>query len=314
MTMSPTEGSAKELEHAEMLEDTPSIPPGTGVIPDSDAGVPPSLYKDLLEAYGRQEREIGQRTMALATMAHELKTPLAIIVGYIELLLSQRAGTLNERQRQILEDSQLNCARLQKFVQDFLTYSALEAGKITMKLERGDLNACISEVCSYWQNRFQAQGVALYFPMSPRLEPFEFEYHKVQQVVSNLLENSLKFISPGGTVWVSAEPYRWERRSRQGSGLPVERRKEVTAVPNCVRVTVADTGPGISAEYHQEIFDDFFKVPDQVDNSDGSGLGLAIARRLVNAHGGKIWVESESGAGAKFSFLLPLLPKPAQGS
>lgn len=304
------EGSAEEARNARIVEDPSRIPPTAALSADAEGSVPPSLYKDLLEAYGRQEREIGQRTMALATMAHELKTPLAIIVGYIELLLSQRAGPLSDRQRQILEDCQSNCARLQKFVQDYLVYSALEAGKIHMKFEQGDLNACLSEVCSYWQGRFQAKGVALYFPKSPKLEPFEFEYHKVQQVVSNLLENALKFISPGGTVWLTAEPYRWERRTRQGAALTVERRKEMAATANSARVTVADTGPGIAPEYHQEIFDDFFKVPDQEDQSGGSGLGLAIARRLVHAHGGKIWVESEPGAGSKFSFLLPLQPKP----
>jgi two-component system sensor histidine kinase/response regulator len=262
-------------------------------------------YKDLLEAYTRQENEIRQRTMALATLAHELKTPLAIVAGYVELLLGQRAGSLNDRQRQILEDSQSNCARLQKFIQDFLATSALEAGKVTMNFEGGDLNACLSEVCGYWLDRFYSRGVALYFPLNPRLEPFEFDSFKVQQVVSNLLDNALKFIRPGGTVWVTAEPYYWERRNRQDSPLNQERRREAAPITNSIRVTVSDTGSGIAPEYLQEIFDDFFKVPEQNDNAGGTGLGLAIARRLVQAHGGKIWVESEPGAGSKFSFLLP---------
>ena len=77
-------------------------------------------------------------------------------------------------------------------------------------------------------------------------------------------------------------------------------------MPNGVRVTVADTGCGIAPEYHQEIFDEFFKLPQAGEPCTGSGLGLAIARRLVQAHGGKIWVESEPGAGSKLSFLLPL--------
>jgi signal transduction histidine kinase len=308
-----SQAAAIKADSSRTPEQKQPVPSNAGSGPDVSGSVAPSLYKDLLEAYARQEKEIRQRTIALATMAHELKTPLAIIIGYIELLLSQRGGSLNDRQRQILEDSQSNCARLQKFIQDYLAYSALEAGKINLKVECGDLNACLSEVCSYWRARFDAKGVALYFPISSKLEPFEFEYHKVQQVVSNLLENSLKFISSGGTVWLTAEPHRWERRSRQTSYLVPERRKDSTSTANSVRVTVADTGPGIAPEYHQEIFDDFFKVPDQEDNSGGSGLGLAIARRLVQAHGGKIWVESEPGSGSKFSFLLPLHPKENQG-
>ncbi len=270
----------------------------------------PPFYQDLLEAYARQENEIRQRTIALATMAHELKTPLAIIAGYIELLLGQRAGPLNDRQRQILVDSQTNCVRLQKFIQDFLATSALEAGKVTMRFERGDLNACLSEVCGFWMDRFHTRGVALYFPQNLKLEPFEFDSYKVQQVVSNLLDNALKLTPSSGTVWVTAEPHHWERRSRQDvPPLAEERRREAAAAPNAIRVTVADTGPGIAPEYHQEIFDDFFKVPDQQAQSEGTGLGLAIARRLVQAHGGKIWVESEPGTGSKFSFLLPVKPR-----
>jgi len=266
------------------------------------------LYKDLLEAYARQQNETRQRTIALATMAHELKTPLAIIAGYIELLLGQRAGPLNSRQCQILDDSRSNCTRLERFIQDFLASSALEAGKVTMKFERGDLNACLSEVCGYWLDRFHTKGVAVYFPINTKLEPFELDFYKVKQVVSNLLDNALKFTKSGGTVWLTAEPYHWERRARQDLQLTQERRKGSAPVTNAIRVTVADTGPGIAPEYHQEIFDDFFKVPDEGDRSGGTGLGLAIARRLVQAHGGKIWVESEPGAGSKFSFLLPLKP------
>ncbi len=295
---------AEQNEMPEGYQPLWSTDPGSA----ATAGILPPLYKDLLEAYARQEKEIRERTIALATMAHELKTPLAIIAGYIELLLGQRAGSLNDRQRQILEDSQSNCARLQKFIQDFLASSALEAGKVTMKFERGDLNACLSEVCGYWVDQFHAKGVALYFPSNPKLEAFAFDYCKVQQVVSNLLDNALKFTKLSGTVWVTAEPHYWERRSRQDLLLTQERRSETAAATNAIRVTVADTGPGIAAEYHQEIFDDFFKVPDQEDQSGGTGLGLAIARRLVQAHGGKIWVESGLGAGSKFSFLLPLRP------
>jgi signal transduction histidine kinase len=299
------------------MAENPETPVGSQTSPwtteagsAAPSGPLPPFYQDLLEAYARQENEIRQRTIALATMAHELKTPLAIIAGYIELLLGQRAGPLNDRQRQILVDSQTNCVRLQKFIQDFLATSALEAGKVTMRFERGDLNGCLSEVCGFWMDRFHTRGVALYFPQNLKLEPFEFDSYKVQQVVSNLLDNALKLTRSGGTVWVTAEPHHWERRSRQDvPPLAEERRREAAAAPNAIRITVADTGPGIAPEYHQEIFDDFFKVPDQQAQSEGTGLGLAIARRLVQAHGGKIWVESEPGTGSKFSFLLPFKPR-----
>jgi len=90
-------------------------------------------------------------------------------------------------------------------------------------------------------------------------------------------------------------------------GVLTERRRQASALPNSVKISVADTGPGIPAEYHIEVFDDFFRLP-TTERQSGMGLGLAIARRLMGSMGGKIWVESEPGAGSKFSFILPLTP------
>jgi signal transduction histidine kinase len=259
----------------------------------------------MLEASARLKEEADRRAVALASAAHEMKTPLAIVAGYIELLLSEKPGALNDQQRRALKDSHVNCRRLQRVIQDFLTWSALETGKIAMNLEPGDIRACLSEVYEIWLPLFQKKGVALYFLCSDAPEQFSFDYLKVQQMVSTLLENALKFTPAGGTVWISAERYRWDHRAGQKGPLKEEQplgREE----PNSVRVTVADTGPGIPPEYLHEIFDDFFQIP-QVDSRPvGTGLGLAIARRLVHGHDGKIWAESEVGAGSRFSILLPL--------
>ncbi|MGH9445543.1 MAG: sensor histidine kinase [Terriglobia bacterium] len=259
--------------------------------------------KELLEAYQRLQEENRRRTVALGTAAHQLKTPLAIIAGYIELLLTRKPGKVSERQQQILKEVQFNCSRLRQYIEDFLSYSALETGKHSLKLKMADMNECLSELYSYWLSSFQKKGVALYLPSQKKLPVFSFDYDKVQHVVSNLLENALKFTPAGGTVWLTAETYTWERRSRQEQSFGHERRRQAASAPNAVRVTVSDTGPGIAPEYHQEIFDDFVKLPDA---AGGTGLGLAIARRLVLAHSGKIWVESELGRGSFFSFLLPL--------
>ena len=268
-----------------------------------------SAYSELLEAFEHLQEESRRRSAALGTAAHQLKTPLAIIAGYVDLLLTEKAGSLNERQRQILDESRFNCVRLHKFIEDFLSYSALETGKLVLKFEAGDLHACLSELYDYWLSSFNKKGVALYFPLKRyALTPFAFDYGKVQHVVSNLLENALKFTAAGGTVWLTAEPYRWERRSRQQRGARAERRKSPWREPNAVRVSVSDTGPGIAAEYRQEIFDDFVKLTRPGEHREGMGLGLAIARRLVLAHGGKIWVEGEVGEGSTFCFLLPLNP------
>jgi len=105
------------------------------------------------------------------------------------------------------------------------------------------------------------------------------------------------------------EPYFWERRTVQRQPT-VERRRQRVHAPNCCRISVADTGPGIAPEFQQEIFDEYFRLTPQGTRAEGYGLGLAIARRLVQSAGGKIWVESEPGAGSKFSFLVLLNPSP----
>ena len=264
-------------------------------------------FESLLQSFEKLQSESRRRTTALAHAAHELKTPLAIMAGYLDLLLSDKVGPLSERQRQILEDMRANGTRLQQFIHDFLTYSALETGNISMRFEMADLNACLQEVCSFWLHRFHQQGVALYFLANEKLKPFPFDNFKVQHIVSNLLDNALKFTSSGGTVWLNAEPHVWERRAGKPVKVAGDRRKQSAALPNSVRISVSDTGVGIAPEFQQEIFEDFTKASHE-KNSQGMGLGLSIARRLVQAHGGRIWMESQLGSGTKFSFLIPLNP------
>ena len=274
--------------------------PGDGTCPD------PACSRELLQEYTQLRERFLRTTNALASAAHDLKTPLAILNGYVELLQSEKLGALNERQREVLSDMRSSGHRLQHFIQDFLSFSVLETGEMKMQYETGDMNACLSEVCRLWSQRFQEKGLALYFLANDKLPAFSFDAPKVQRVISNLLENASKFTPGGGTVWLHAEPYMWERRSVTNPEIPSERRRQPMAHPNSVKVSVADTGPGIPAEYHIEVFDDFFRLPQ--NQTEGMGLGLAIARRLVNGMGGKIWVESEPGAGCKFSFILPLKP------
>jgi len=213
---------------------------------------------------------------------------------------------VSARQREVLQDMRDSGKRLQQFIQDFLTYSALETGGLRMQFDTANINDCLSGVCRLWSNRFQEKGIALYFLANDKLPVFPFDTPKLERVISNLLENSFKFTPPGGTVWLHAEPYMWERRA---ASLPsgAERRRQNITHPNSVKVSVSDTGPGIPAEFHLEVFDDFFRLPGSEDQ-EGTGLGLAIARRLVQGMGGKIWVESDPGAGCKFSFLIPYKP------
>lgn len=269
-----------------------------------DAGISPEL---LQQQYSQLRERFSRTTHALASAAHDLKTPLAILNGYVELLQSEKLGGLNDRQREVLRDMNSSGRRLEHFIQDFLNYSVLETGQIRMRFEMGDINACLSEVCRLWSHPFQEKGLALYFLANDKLTEFAFDSAKIQRVVSNLLENASKFTPAGGTVWLHAEPHMWDRRAANQPGILTERRREMSSQPNSVKVSVADTGPGIPPEYHMEVFDDFFRLH-QNERQSGMGLGLAIARRLVTNMDGKIWVESEPGAGCKFSFIIPLHP------
>ncbi len=205
-------------------------------------------YRNLLAAYLKLQEVNRQKTVFLASAAHELKTPLAVIKGYY------------------------------------------------------DLRDCLDELAKRWSEAFQRKGVKLEASFDPSIPNFRFDYQKVQQAAANLLDNALKHTPGGGTVTLRAGPHFWERRVAEVSPVQ-ERRRFRLPRPNSVEVSVADNGPGIAAEHHQEIFEDFIRVD---RNTTGMGLGLAIAKRLVQAHRGKIWVESETPSGSRFTFLLPM--------
>jgi signal transduction histidine kinase len=287
--------------------------------PGSDMALTGSLtegldMEELVRAHRLLQEKYQRCSQALATAAHDLRTPLAVVSGYIELLMSGKLGDLNERQHRVLQDMESSSSRLQRLISDFLTFSALETGMLNLRLDEArNLHACIVEICGFWLQRFQAKGVAFYCLASEDMQTFVFDYDRMQRVVSNLLENALKFTPVGGTVWLNAEMLLWERRVAENpSGFTQDKRTRRHNGPNAIKVTVADTGPGIIPEYHQDIFNDFFQVPSDHKDGNGMGLGLGIARRLVQAHGGKIWVESEPGSGCKFSFLLPLRQLPSE--
>jgi signal transduction histidine kinase len=259
-------------------------------------------YRNLLAAYLRLQEVNRQKTVFLASAAHELKTPLAVIKGYYDLLLSGSLGRLTDKQRDILQESKESCERLVRLVSMFLNYSALESGKLVLHLRENDLRDCLGELATRWHEAFVRKHVRLDSTLNSDLPIFKFDYQKVQQTVANLLDNALKHTPAGGQVTLRAELHFWERRSAEEI-QSLDRRRERVQVPNSIKVSVSDSGPGIASEHHQEIFEDFVRVD---RTSSGMGLGLAIAKRLVQAHRGKIWVDSEPKRGCTFTFLLPI--------
>jgi signal transduction histidine kinase len=259
-------------------------------------------YRNLLAAYLRLQEVNRQKTVFLASAAHELKTPLAVIKGYYDLLLSGSLGKLTEKQRDILQESKESCERLVRLVSMFLNYSALESGKLVLHLRENDLRDCLGELTTRWHEAFLRKQIRLESILDSDLPIFKFDYQKVQQTVANLLDNASKHTPAGGQVTLRAELHFWERRSAEEM-QSVERRREHAQQPNSIKISVSDSGPGIASEHHQEIFEDFVRVD---RTSSGMGLGLAIAKRLVQAHRGKIWVNSEPRRGCIFTFLLPI--------
>ena len=266
----------------------------------------PASAKPTVEILGN-ESHCAACGEALAAAAHELKTPLAIMGGYLNLLITQKLGPLTPQQLEVLTEMQDNGARLTNFVQNVLTYATLKVERYQIQYEVADINACLNEIAEFWAQRFQDKAIAFYFFPDEHLPTFPFDWYKVQHIVSNLLDNAMKYTPSSGTVWLHVEPYFWERRTIKRKPL-VERRRRMVASPNCCRISVADTGPGIAPEFQQEIFEEYFRLTTAGTRAEGHGLGLAIARRLVQAAGGKIWVESEPGNGSKFSFLCLLNP------
>jgi len=259
-------------------------------------------YRNLLAAYLKLQEVNRQKTVFLASAAHELKTPLAVIKGYYDLLLSSSLGKLTDKQKDILEESKESCERLVRLVSMFLNYSALESGKLVLQLRENDLRDCLEEMAGRWSEAFKRKGVKLDAQLDPSIPTFKFDYQKVQQAAANLLDNALKHTPTGGTVTLRAKPHFWERRVAEVAPIE-ERRRFRLPRPNSVEVSVTDSGSGIEPEHHQEIFEDFVRVD---RNTSGMGLGLAIAKRLIQAHRGKIWVESEFQRGSTFAFLLPM--------
>jgi signal transduction histidine kinase len=239
----------------------------------------------------------------LVSAAHEFKTPLVVMLGYTDLLRSGHLGPLNDRQKEVLGEIQESAERLQKLIQDLLLLHELKTGHGKAEnLESADVNHDVEEIFNCWSATAKQKPVRYQFRPTSGAPRVRMEPLKLQHVISSLVENALKYTPAHGLVMVTVTSCFWERRKAQTEFLFNMERKQQRKIENAVRIDVSDTGPGVAPEHHDEIFGDFFQLPGA--SARGTGLGLAIARRLVEAHGGMIWVESELGKGSKFSLLL----------
>jgi len=262
-----------------------------------------STHANEIEANDSERQSAVRDTLSM--VVHDLKTPMAVINGYIEFLLSEKLGPLNEHQRAILLQSQASGERLAQYIENFLGLSALRAKKFVPELKLGCIQDCINELRTFWVHPFENKRMTLAVTCDPSIEPFEFDCHKTQRVISNLLENALQYSPEGSKVEVTVTPYFWERRKRHKERSP-ERRWQCSESPNAVCIRVSDEGPGIPAKFREAVFEEYFRVPGRSAPGRGTGLGLAIAKNLVEAMHGEICLDTEDKHGSHFVVVLPI--------
>jgi signal transduction histidine kinase len=233
------------------------------------------LYKEL-EATSRHKSEF------LANMSHELRTPLNAIIGFSQVLRERMFGELNEKQAEYVDDIVSSGNHLLALINEVLDLSKVEAGEVSLEVAPFSLRGALERGVVMVRERASTNGVHVALSTARDVDVVDGDERRIRQVIFNLLSNAVKFTPAGGAVDVSAARVNGE-----------------------VRVSVADTGPGLAPEDHERIFEEFQQTKIGIDQREGTGLGLAVSRRLVELHGGRIWVDSQPGKGSTFVFTLP---------
>jgi two-component system, NtrC family, sensor histidine kinase KinB len=233
-------------------------------------------FKDVTQ----QQHNADMKRGLVATVSHQLKTPLTSIRMAIHLLLEEKVGELTEKQAELLLAAREDSDRLNTILEDLLDISRIESGKAPMSFTAVAPEAIAAESVEHFAAAFQDRGISLKTDIPTGLPEVMADITRIVHVFDNLLSNALKHTAAGGSVAISAH-----------------------ADEQRVIFSVFDTGAGIPREYLSNIFEQFFRVPGQQAQA-GAGLGLAIAREIVEAHGGKITVESTEGEGSTFTVSL----------
>ena len=240
------------------------------------------MSDELQRLYGQLETASRHKSDFLATMSHELRTPLNAIIGFSEVLHEQMFGELNERQLAYVDDVLEAGKHLLSLINDVLDLAKIEAGGMELELSEVAIPEVLRSAVSMHSERASREGVELSLTTEPEEIAISADGRRVRQIVFNLVSNAVKFTPAEGRVDVSA---------RLDDGQ--------------VEIAVADTGPGIAPEELETIFEEFKQATDG-KRAEGTGLGLPLSRKLVELHGGRLWVESAAGNGSTFRFTLPI--------
>ncbi len=272
---------------------------------------------ELEEAKLKAESSSRAKSEFLANMSHELRTPLNHIIGFTELVMDKKVGNLNEVQEKYLKNVHQSSKHLLSLVNDVLDLSKVEAGKLELTSRVIDLKKALESSYRLIRDEAIKNGIELTMTVDNIPEKIKADERKLKQILYNLLSNAVKFTPDGGKICLAARAVdctvRSGRRQEDSENLRIiekilDRKEAVnTQTKKFIEVSVSDNGIGIEPANQKRIFNPF----DQLESSAtrrfaGTGLGLSLSRKLVELHGGKIWVESEGeGKGSKFLFIIP---------
>jgi signal transduction histidine kinase len=242
-----------------------------------------AMNDELRRVYTELEAASRHKSEFLASMSHELRTPLNAIIGFSQVLREQMFGPVNEKQAEYLDDIVSSGNYLLALINDVLDLSKVEAGQVELEMQPFSVREALERGVVMVRERATEDGVDIALASDLDVDVVEGDERRIKQVIFNLLSNAVKFTPPGGEVDVSAARVNGE-----------------------VRISVADTGPGVAVEDHERIFEEFQQTEAGLEQREGTGLGLALSKRFVELHGGRIWLESEPGKGSTFVFTLPV--------
>jgi signal transduction histidine kinase len=240
------------------------------------------MNDELQRLYREVETASRHKSEFLANMSHELRTPLNAIIGFSQVLRDGLFGDVNAKQKEYLEDILSSGNHLLALINDVLDLSKVEAGQVQLELAPFSIEDALERGVSMVREQATKNGVEVTLHANGGVDVVTGDERRIRQVIFNLLSNAVKFTSAGGLVDVSASRANGE-----------------------VRVSVADTGPGIARDDLERIFEEFQQTDAGARQHEGTGLGLALSRRFVEMHGGRIWCDSEVGKGSTFVFTLP---------
>jgi signal transduction histidine kinase len=234
----------------------------------------------IFEDITRLQQQDDMKKGLIATASHQLKTPLTSIRMAIHLLLEEKAGSLTDKQAELLIAARDDSDRLHSIVEDLLDISRIVSGRTQMDCHAISPLALALQAVEPFQSAYKDHGIRLTTEVPDDLPVVWVDRIRIDHVFSNLLSNALKYTAPGGSVTLAARELKeW------------------------VSFSITDTGKGIPRQYVDKIFDQFFRVPGDASET-GAGLGLAIAKEIVEAHAGTITAESTEGRGSTFTFTL----------